>query len=396
VRVTVADGRPLAVARWSRHVRRRLACPDVDEEPERFVEWLLRFGAREPGTILYPTSDDMCWLLARHRGDLSRHFGLWMPDVDVLYSLLNKRRLYDACTRLGIARPATWAPRSAADVERIAREARFPVVVKPQTQVMLRPHAKGRFVGSAAELPAAYREFVRATSYGRLLRDWDPEVTQPLVQTFEGRQAEGVYNLSGFVDETGRAFVTAASRKVLQWPPVLGVGLCFEEAEVVPELADDVARLCADRGYFGAFEVEFVVADGRHLLIDFNPRFYGQMGFDIARGLDLPWLVYLAAVGDGEALRAAVGDARRHASVRGAHVYCDRVELELAQGVLRLAGRGPGDREKWGRWLSAHREGRVDAVLDPRDWMPGVAEALGALLRRARHPRSEWRSARRG
>jgi hypothetical protein len=43
--------------------------------------------------------------------------------------------------------------------------------------------------------------------------------------------------------------------------------------------------------------LEFIRAGGKQLLIDFNPRFYSQMGFDIARGSPLPLLVYEAACG---------------------------------------------------------------------------------------------------
>ena len=50
-------------------------------------------------------------------------------------------------------------------------------------------------------------------------------------------------------------------------------------------LAAAVARLCRGLGYFGAFEVEFLREGERRMVIDFNPRFYGQMAFDVKRGL---------------------------------------------------------------------------------------------------------------
>ena len=33
-------------------------------------------------------------------------------------------------------------------------------------------------------------------------------------------------------------------------------------------------------------------------MVDFNPRYYGQMAFEIARGLNLPKLAYLDATGN--------------------------------------------------------------------------------------------------
>jgi hypothetical protein len=41
---------------------------------------------------------------------------------------------------------------------------------------------------------------------------------------------------------------------------------------------------------FGIFEIELLV-DSEHLCaIDLNPRAFGFLALDIARGIDLPWL----------------------------------------------------------------------------------------------------------
>jgi hypothetical protein len=79
-----------------------------------------------------------------------------------------------------------------------------------------------------------------------------------------------------------------AARKALPWPRRLGLGLCYEHAEVDPDAASKGLALCRRIGYHGAFEAELIRRAGGLLLIDFNPRFYGQMSFDIARGSPLP------------------------------------------------------------------------------------------------------------
>jgi D-aspartate ligase len=188
--------------------------------------------------------------------------------------------------------------------------------------------------------------------------------------------------------------VVRASRKVLQWPARLGVGLCFEDVEVRPSLAESIARLCRHVGYFGPFEVEFVHADGRYQLIDFNPRFFGQIGFDVSRGLDVPYLVYLAAAGERRELERAVRDAREQ-TVKAPGAYCHRIDLEITLRLQSWAGRiSRKDYERWRGWLARHRV--TDAVMDRDDWGPGLAEATSALVRRAVHPRSTWRFAQEG
>ena len=395
IRVVVADGEALAPARWSRHVTRAVDCPQIETAPMAFLDWLLALGAREPGRVLCTTSDCNAWFFARHRETLARHFRLYLPRVDAIYALLNKWRLYEVCTDLGIDVPRTWRPSGIDDLPRVQREARFPVVIKPQTQILFSPHQKGRVVSDAGALRARYREFAAAAIHSPVLLGWDPRAAAPIVQAFVDTAKDGIYGLSGFVDETGELFVVRASRKVLQWPAQLGVGLCFEDVEVCQSLAADVARLCRHVGYFGPFEVEFVRSGDRHQLIDFNPRFFGQMGFDVSRGVDLPYLVYLAATGERRELESAVGVARRQANETPAGVYCHRIDLVIDLQLRRWAGRiSRKDCERWRFWLS--RNHVTDAVMDREDWAPGLASAAGALIQRAVHPRSTWRSANEG
>src|SRR5262245_56308276 len=75
ISVIMAGDTFLAPARWSRYVTRWERCPPVLEAGP-FLDWILSFGQREPGHVLYPTSDDLAWLFADHRRELSMYFHL--------------------------------------------------------------------------------------------------------------------------------------------------------------------------------------------------------------------------------------------------------------------------------------------------------------------------------
>ncbi|MCL2450323.1 MAG: carbamoyl-phosphate synthase, partial [Polyangiaceae bacterium] len=326
---------------------------------------------------------------------LSKRFRLYLPDLEVVYTLLNKWRLYQVCMELGIDVPPTWLPNGENDLDDARRHIEFPAVIKPQTQVFMHPHKKGRFVYDPNDLRGLYREFRATTRHSQMLLEFDPDAVAPLVQSFVEMKNGGVYGVSGFIDETGELFVARASRKVLQWPPRLGVGLCFEDVELIPSVAADVARLCRHVGYFGPFEVEFVEHDGHRWLIDFNPRFFGQMAFDISRGADLPYFAYLASTGQREELGRGIAAARKRDDKATPRVYCHRIDLEFALRLQLLAGRlSRKDCEHWRNWLARNRV--TDAVIDREDWGPGLAEATAGLFQRAIHPRSTWRFAREG
>ncbi len=392
--VVMADPDWLAPGLWSRAVKHSLRCPDASTQPEAFVQWLLDFGARAPGTVLYATTDDVAWLMARNRERLARNFLMYQPPLAATTALLNKWQLSRACAAVGLETPRTWLPEDDTALRHVREDSAGPWVIKPQTQALFASHQKGQLVRDGRQLEGAYHAFEAASSHALAMRQADPGISRPLVQAFCETAADHIYNLSGFIDETGSLCVARASRKVLQWPYRLGIGLCFEAAEVQPELSAGVARLCRRVGHYGAFEVEFVEASPKHWeLIDFNPRFYGELGFDVARGLDLPRLVYLAATGQHAALQRAV-ELMGLQPPREDQAWCNRLQFELVLGLRRVAGvLPPGEAERWRAWLWDHRRGLVDAVLDRRDWRPALVDGAMGVLARARHPRGTWRAA---
>jgi predicted ATP-grasp superfamily ATP-dependent carboligase len=385
--VTVADPSPTAPALWSRHVTRRLRCPPL-EDVERFSEWLRRFAEREPRHVLYATSDELSFTLALHREALSERFALYQPDVDVIMRVLDKGLLGEHARAAGLDVPDTWLPQNEADVTRAAREADGPLMVKPRTQVAFGVHSKGMLAPRGVDgLRAAYARFTS----GEHVHDGDfarrfPEATRPMLQRYYPEAADGIYSLAGFRDHTGAHFVALGARKILQRPRRLGVGLCFEAAPVDPQLAAGVARLCERVGYYGVFETEFIQVGGRSLLIDMNPRFYGQLAFEVARGLPLPQLAYAAALGDDDEVARLVAQVPPPGAGTDL-AYCNRFGLGVQLGAQRLFGSAArGDAAHWSSWLDAHEGRLVDAVADPTDAKPYAIAIAGQIYSHLRHP----------
>jgi predicted ATP-grasp superfamily ATP-dependent carboligase len=393
--VTVADADPLAPARWSRYVTRRERCPAIGVDPEGFVAWLVAFGAATPGHVLYPTSDAAAWVLSEHRERLARHFHMFQPPLAVLRRLLDKRELFAACAEVGIDAPVTHFPRDEAEAVALAERVGFPLLLKPTMQVLSRSQTKGMTAGGPDALVERYRAFCAGNAYHPTLSAQVAGVEQPIMQAYHPAAARGMYSIAGFADGArGAHEVTAlAATKVLQRPRKLGIGLCFEEAPVRPALRDALAALCQRVGYAGVFEAEFIEEDGRFLLVDFNPRFYSQMAFEVDRGLPLPLIAYEAALGRHDALAAARHALADAPAVRRPRVYTHRLLLGLMTSAQQLSGRmGADEAAGWRRWYRAHR-GRVsDAVRDRRDRGPAVADTARTALHYGRHPRAFVRS----
>lgn len=380
VPVITADPGRTARASWSKYTRERLRCPPV-RDTDRFIEWLLRLGREREPLVLLPTCDDTAFLYSLHRDELSKYFYLGVPKVEVFHALLNKRLLMERAGALGLETPQSWVPRNPSEMEQLAREARFPVLVKPTTQVLFDPRSKGVLIKDRTRFVETYRWLARA-SYGRALYDYDASVTQPIVQEFFPDAAvAGVYSICGHARD-GRIVEARAARKVLQWPRRLGIGVGFEAAPVQPELLERLGRLVTEVGFSGTFEAEFLQDGKRHLLIDFNPRFYSQMGFEIARGLPLPLMAYEDAIG-----RSLRGEDRPEGSDAGAKVYAHGVLFKILLGSQRLFGSISRDEQRrWHDWYYRSDGARVDAVGDADDRVPQLIDLMNIAEDMARRP----------
>ena len=391
IAVTVASDRAGLPAAWSKWTARRVRCPDT-RDAQRFVDWLLEFGSREPGHVLYPTSDDLALLFARHRAVLGTWFHLYQPPQAGVLAALDKASLAAAALKVGVETPITYFVQNDSDLQRVARDARFPLLIKPRTQVMFRTQNKGVRVQRREELGDAYRSYMRANTYLPALLAERPEIARPMLQEYHSEAEGNIRSVCGFVDETGDLFAARASRKVLQHPRRVGIGVCFEDAALDPGDARGIAGLCREIGYFGVFEAEFIRVGDRALLIDFNPRYYNQMAFEIARGLPLPLLAYAAAIGDRATLEGAVCEARATGGPHDA-VCCHRSVFWTSILLQRVFGQASADDVRtWRRWYAAHHEHIVDVAFDRDDVLPGLMDVALRLRPALRHPRAFFRA----
>ena len=379
----------LDLSRWSRYTTRALACPAIDD-CDRFLDWLVDLGAREPGIVLYPTSDETAFLYALRGAELARTFRTYQPSLEAILAVLDKKRLYAHARAVGMDVPDTWFPESIADVERIAREIDpvVPLLVKPRTQVLSNTHSKGIIVRDRAQLRERYEDLVRHTVYGPTVLEHFPEAPHAMLQRYLPEGSDEIYVLAAFLDHTGQHFAARSAMKIFQRPRSLGIGLCFEEAPLDETIADAARRLALASGYHGLFQLEFIKVGGRFLLIDFNPRFYNQLAFDVARGLPLPQLVYAAALGHDDEVARMIATANEPRDDERL-VFCNDFGLETMLVLQRIAGRMTRDETtRWRTWQTQNRARAIDPARVRADPMPGYVDVVAQLYGYARHPRA--------
>ncbi len=386
----VAASAPLRQASWSRYATRRPSCPS-ERDARAYLGWLLEYGRRHPGLVLCATSDDLSFLYAAHERELRKSFRLATPGLEVLREVLDKRRLHEHADRVGLRTPATFFPESADDAVARASSAGWVPLIKQRTQVFSRTLDKGLAVRDGGSLRRLYQAFTERNQFDpEVLARW-PDVDRPMLQEYLPRSAEGMYCLSGYLAPNGR-FATRAARKLLSHPRYLGIGLLFEDAEVVPALEERVIELCRSIGFRGVFQCEFLVHDDEYLLIDFNPRFYNYMAFDHARGLPQAFFDYLCAIGAREELDEELERARSPRPRAGRQLYSYRLGTFIQLRLEALFRRIPRDEPaRWRAWGDGAAS-IVDPAWSPDDPRPALADLLLQLWRLCRHPRSFLRA----
>jgi len=387
VGVTLASDSWLAPARWSRYVVRTVSCPS-SKNASQFLDWLLCFGSAHPGHILYPTSDEVAWLIAAHSEALSRVFRLYTPRIESIVRLLDKARLMEDARAAGLDIPETRVPRSASEVEWSGRDVAFPLYLKPRAQVFGH-FGKGVCVENPATLLQAWVAQCGQAKYPAEVLDRVPDIHLPILQScVSGR--ERIYTVDGFVDETGELYTSLACVKILQRPRGSGPGIVFEHAETDPAIDRGLRDLFQATGYCGVFDAEFIECGAQKLLIDINPRFYNHMAFEIDRGLHLAWLAYLAAIGDRENLKLEIKKAA--ATATQPRTYVHRLPTALLLAAQRLArGMSREDQIRWRRCISKQRGCLTDPARAAGDPGPAIAEFAMEAFSFLRHPRAYLR-----
>lgn len=381
----------------SRYCFQRLKAPSLHDTS--YLEWLLAQGKNTPGAFLHATSDDMVWLMAVHEEVLRQRFTLFQAPREAVFALLDKCQLYAHARRLGIAIPQTHAPTHPDEVralgQALQREGGFPVIVKPRTQACMSAKQKGSVVRSPEELSNAVMSMARGgAEQAHTLADMVPQLEWPLVQSFLPDAQHDTYSLAGFIDRHGVVRSARASAKVYQLPVKVGVGVAFEGRPVRKDLLAHVQALATATGYFGVFEAEFihVKAMNEYLLMDFNPRFYGQMQFEVSRGMHLPRMASAAAHGDDGQLTSLCETAERHALAHGADSqrFCNRWLFGTLLRAQRLGGRlSAAEHAHWVDWMSGPHV--FDFVDDMDDTAPQLAQKIATVKHWVRHPRSSLR-----
>lgn len=287
-------------SRWYRSPGSTLA---ETSDSERLAGYLRSLPLER--AMLIPTSDAWTVSVSGLPGELADRFVSCSAGRDVVEQMIDKELFRSLVERLDIPRPTTVRIGDPRDLDGLTDDQLRGGFLKPTDSQLHRRFykVKGSFVTSR---DAAERRVEEAMALGveYLFQEWIP-----------GAHSASIL-IDGMVDRSGRLRALTARRKLREYPRRLGttsssVGIRPDD---VADAVDSVMRILDATAYRGLFNVEFKfdARDGRHKIIEFNPRACAYTGTIASAGVDLPWMAYLDAQGL-EVDRAPAYPVGRHA-----------------------------------------------------------------------------------
>ncbi|WP_170964485.1 carboxylate--amine ligase [Natronomonas salsuginis] len=242
--------------------------------------------------VVLPVSSSDTMAIARYREEFGDRVQIPIADYEILVAAFDKELTFDHAREQDIPIPETYCPTDRAELEDLADDLSYPVVVKlRQTSA-----SEGlRYAHSRDELLSVYEldgpDGV-STEYER-----------PLVQEYIEGDIHDVCVL--FQDgELKRAL----TQKRLRMYPASGGGGVVNVTTDRPELIELAEDLLSTLDYHGVAQVEFMIEEGTGdpYLIEVNPKLWGTSGLSIAAGVNFP--KYLVEVSQGKTLERNLSD----------------------------------------------------------------------------------------
>ncbi|MEU5885888.1 ATP-grasp domain-containing protein [Streptomyces sp. NPDC047461] len=280
----IADSAGSPVAR-SRFVRRihpppppQASAPDIAVALRRIAA-----GVARPA-VLIPMDDASAVAVDRLRAELAPSYLLPAATGPLAERVADKAELAALCAAVDVPHPLTLIPRSAAEAAGAAWRLGLPVIAK-WSRPWLLPTESGLRSTVVVRSPQEARElYLRSEEAGSrlLLQAWLPP----------GPDRDWFFH--GYVDRSGAVRGGGVGVKLRAWPR--GAGLtAVGRWTPDPRVQALAERITGELGYRGIFDLDFRCdAEGRHHLLDFNPRpgaqfrlFSDSADLDVVRALHL-------------------------------------------------------------------------------------------------------------
>lgn len=216
---------------------------------DQFPEELERFGKQQKNKLVFFSDDDRAVVnFNRNRKRLEPYFMINMPDIEVVDTLMDKRKFTRHAMELGLPVPVSFTPENEDHAAEIARKIPYPCVIKPTYKEdwwhkdflrIVGPYRKAIECANAKELLDYYRKIVQI----------NPGM---VIQEFIAGNDEQLYSMNSYVNKDFETLAFFIGKKHRIYPIHAGIGCFVEtiESKEIEAIGKESARKLGIRGYF--------------------------------------------------------------------------------------------------------------------------------------------------
>jgi D-aspartate ligase len=265
-------------------------CPDFKSEPNRFVEFLEKFGERAEttGDVLIPTSDVSLISISKNKVLLKKYFRPMVCDWETAEKFIDKSKIYQIAESLGIPVPKTFCPENEDEVNRVAYEVKFPCLVKPaSSHNFVSKFRKKLFrVNTPEELIRTYR-FLASNGFKMMIQE-----------DIQGEDRDLV-TFNTVLNDDSEPLAMFMHRRIRQNPPGYGV-VSLGESTWEPKVIQPSMKLLKAIRFQGIAQVEFKrdPRTGEFKFFEINGRSYLAISLATACGVNLIHIAYRNTIGE--------------------------------------------------------------------------------------------------
>lgn len=274
---------------YSRYCRQRFPIPRGKSVIEFWKNLLLSPNdGRLHGHILFACSDEAIEFLTEHRQELEQYYRLEDAVPELQRALLDKRRTLELARTAGISIPNFWIVKSEADIERIHREAKLPLVIKPiHTYKFTRVFGRKLFIieDNFDDLIEKVR-LAHAHNFDVIIVEMIPGPDDLLCSYYT------------YVDINGNNLFHYTKRIIRRFPVNRG-NACYHITEWLPEAAELGRKFFDSIGFRGMGNIEFKrdTRDGKLKVIEVNTRFTAAQELIVRSGAPIDLILYCHLTG---------------------------------------------------------------------------------------------------
>jgi predicted ATP-grasp superfamily ATP-dependent carboligase len=261
---------PHELTLYSRYCTRGAVVPDIERNPSILLSFLTRLSRQLPTTgVLFPTTDTALLTVSAIR-DALEHYVTFIPDQDLVATMVIKTRFYQALRAHHVPHPITLLPEDESWDAQL-QDITFPIYIRPAQSLLFYEHFRAK--GFVAQNPRDLHIYLQTAQEHRI-----PVMLQEIIP---GPTQHGV-TLRGYMDAQGRVLALMATQKIRQPSLFSNVTVnrtvSLTRVRVMQDILLTFLRAIQYRGLFGA-EFKHDARDGIPKLLEINARSLGANYF---------------------------------------------------------------------------------------------------------------------